>query len=133
MYIYNLRRLTLNFNTPYIIDLAGNAPKQTMDVLPFAIYGRTLLPLRFVANALNAEVDWLPAAKNQPAIVFITLNGETLEIPLGEITPPLAALGMDVPAKTIENRTLVPLRFISNFFGAHVKWDENDQSILIIK
>jgi len=40
---------------------------------------------------------------------------------------------MDVPAKVVDNRTLVPIRFVSGFFGAHIIWNERDRSIQIIK
>lgn len=38
---------------------------------------------------------------------------------------------LDVPAFTINNRTMVPLRFISESLGADVRWDNATQTILI--
>jgi hypothetical protein len=132
-YVPTLKRLTLSPDSPEIYDLAGNAPTQIMDVLPVIQNGRTLVPIRFIAEALGAEVDWTRATEYSPMLVHITLNGQTLSFPTGQITPELAALGMDVPAITIDNRTMVPLRFISEFFGALVEWDGTTQGIGIIR
>ena len=131
-YVRNLIRLDLNLNSPTITDLAGNAPIQTMDVLPTTQNGRTLIPIRFISNALGADIGWSNATDDRPLTVDLTLDGQTLSFGIGEITPELAALGMDVPAQLMGNRTMVPLRFISEFFGAVVNWDSETRGIEII-
>lgn len=40
-----------------------NNDKVTLDASPFIQNGRTLVPLRFIAEALNAEVGWDPTNK----------------------------------------------------------------------
>jgi len=132
-YVETLKRLTMQIGSPIISDLAGNSPTQVMDTLPVVVDGRTLVPIRFVAYALGAEVDWSRATDYSPSLAHITLNGQTLSFPTGQITPELAALGMDVPAITIDDRTMVPLRFVSEFFGALVEWETATQDIGIIK
>jgi len=104
-----------------------------MDVLPRIQNGRTLIPVRFVAEAFGAEVNWTQAAEGRPLTVFLTLDGQTLSFAIGEITPELAALGMDVPAQLTDGRTMVPLRFINEFFGAVVTWDAETRSIEVIR
>ena len=133
-YVESLIRISLNINSPIIYDLAANSQTQHMDVLPIIQDGRTLLPIRFITYALGAEVDWSRATDYSPSLVHITLNGQTLSFPAsGIITPELAALGMDVPLIIYQNRTMVPLRFISEFFGAIVNWDNQTQDIEIIR
>ena len=124
--------LALQLDSPVIFDLAENAPTQHMDVLPIIQNGRTLIPVRFVAESLGAEVNWTPATESRPLTVFLTLDGQNLSFAIGEVTPELAALGMDVPAQLADGRTMVPLRFISEFFGAVVTWDAETRSIEII-
>jgi hypothetical protein len=88
------------------------------------------MPVRFMAYALGADVGWNEATRE----VSLTLNGQTLTFPVdGTITPALAALGMDVPPMIIDGRTMVPLRFISEFFGAIVTWDDATRTIEIIR
>jgi hypothetical protein len=66
-------------------------------------------------------------------MVHLTIDNETLSFGIGEISAELYALGMDVPAVISNGRTMVPLRFISEFFGALVSWDSPTRSIEIIK
>jgi len=127
-YVEDLRRLILHTNAYTITDLAENAPSQTMDVLPIIQNGRTLVPVRFIAEAFGAEVDWVPATYDSPLIVTLVLDGQALTFGIGEMAP-----GMDIPAQTIEGRTMVPLRFISEFFNAEVFWHEDIQRIEIVR
>jgi hypothetical protein len=132
-YVQQLRRLTLGLYSPIVTDLAGNAPQQVMDTLPVIVGIRTLVPIRFIAQALGAEVDWVAPTDTTPATAIIILDGRELRIPLdGTITPELLSLGMDVPAQIMGVRTMMPLRFISEFFGAIVEWDYDTRSIKII-
>ena len=116
-------RLQVQIGSSMVIDLADNAPVQTMDVAPIIVDGRTLVPVRFIAYAFGARVDWNESARE----VTLTLNEKNLTFAIGETAP-----GMDVPAKIIDNRTMVPLRFISEFFGAEVSWCENTSTIEIL-
>jgi len=133
-YVETLSRLTIQLESFIIYDLAGNAPTQEMDVLPLSVDNRTLVPIRFVAYALGAYVDWSRATNYSPTLAHITLNGRTLTFPIdGTITPELAALGMDVPPMIVDNRTMVPLRFITEVFRALVEWDGVAERIEIIR
>ena len=145
-YVQNLRRLVLSLDSFSITDLAGNAPTQAMDIRPVIQNNRILIPLRFIAEALGAEVDWTPgmhgraapegsdqpATADTPLTIHIVVNGQTLSFGIGELTPQLAALGMDVPAQLIDDRTMVPLRFVVEFFGAVVGWDGDTSGIKVI-
>ncbi len=54
-----------------------NGQSQTLDVAPFLVGSRTLVPLRFVAQALGAAVDW----NNNTSTVTITGNGGAQNAP----------------------------------------------------
>ncbi len=41
--------------------------------------------------------------------------------------------GLDVPAQIINNRTMVPVRYISERLGAKVSWNETKRTIQIVK
>jgi len=128
-YVANLRRLVLSPDSHNITDLAGNMSMQTMDVLPVIQDGRVMIPIRFIAEALGADVSWTPSADGRASTIHIGFNGQTLSFGIGELTPELAALGMDVPAQIVDDRTMVPLRFVSEFFGATVDWNSQSRSI----
>jgi hypothetical protein len=124
VYAEDMNRLVVNLGSTIITDLAGNAETVTMDVPPVIVEGRTLIPVRFIAEMLGGEVGWNDATRE----VTLTIDGRTLTFAIGEAAP-----GMDVPAQIIDGRTMVPLRFISEFFDAVVNWDDAARSIEIIR
>lgn len=101
-----------------------NGIEMSMDVESIVVKGRTLVPLRFVAESLGANVGW----DNITKTVMITLKGQTLSIAIGELAP-----GMDVPAELVNGRTMLPLRFIAEYFGADVFFNNTTKSISIMK
>jgi hypothetical protein len=122
-YVPDLRRLVLNLDSPIITDLAGNAPTQVMDVIPMIVDNRTLVPVRFIANALGGESHWDRSRQE----VSVVMEDRSVTFTIGENLP-----GMDVPAQFVDERTMVPLRFVSEFFGAIVNWNRASRSIEII-
>jgi hypothetical protein len=128
-YVEDLNRIIVQIGSNVIRDLAENAATQWMDTVPVIIDGRTVLPMRFLAYSLGADVGWNDATRE----VSLALDGGILTFRLGELTPELAALGMEVPPQIIEGRTMVPLRFIMEFFGALVEWDDATRTIEIIR
>jgi hypothetical protein len=118
------RRIMLSLDSYEMFDLYGNMSAQIMDVRPIVVNDRTLIPVRFIGEALGANIGWNDATRE----VTISIDGRTLTFAIGEMAP-----GMDVPAQIMGERTIVPLRFISEFFGAEVNWNEPNRSIEIVK
>ena len=94
------------------------------DVAPAIVGNRTLLPVRAIAEALGADVEWTKATRT----VTITLDGEVVEFSIGEL-----ADGMDVPAQIIDNRTMVPVRFVAERLGANVLWFPATETVQITR
>lgn len=83
---------------------------------------RTLVPVRFFAQALGASVNW-EAEQEQ---VLISHKGKTLSLKAGEakvLIYPDRTEQMDSAAALVNNRLLVPLRHISNYLDCQVSWD----------
>ncbi len=53
---------------------------KTMDVAPIILEGRTLLPIRYIAGALGANVGW----DEKEEKVTITFKGITIELWIGK-------------------------------------------------
>ena len=103
---------------PIKVCLDGTA--LVTDVDPVLQEGRTLVPFRAIGEALMAKVDWDESAR----MVTLTLGDKTVQLVIGDKTAYVngEAKTLDVPAMLVENRTMVPLRFISESLGASVQW-----------
>lgn len=99
------------------------------DVPPFIENSRTLVPVRFVAEALGAQVDWLA----DTFTVKISFKGKVLLLPIGQTTVTVdgTAKTVDVPAFIRQSRTYVPVRFVTEFLGGQVEWDEASQTVTL--
>lgn len=99
------------------------------DVSPIVENGRTLVPIRAISEYLKYEVNW----DNEKWEAEIKNEGNTLVIGVDktEYTKNGEVKEMDVPAKLVNGRTLVPLRLIAENFGCAVEWDNDANSAYI--
>ena len=106
-----------------------NGEELASDVPPVIKDGRTLVPVRALTTALGADVKWNP----ETHVVTITKNGMTIELKLGSdiVTVNGKEMKIDVPAENLNNRVVVPIRFIAEIFHQKVEWDEDTGSIII--
>ena len=99
------------------------------DVPPQMIQGRVLVPLRGIFEQLGATVNY-NATTNR---ILAVRGGQAVELTVGSRQAAVNNLPtlLDVPAFTINGRTMVPLRFISEALGAGVQWLSANDTILI--
>jgi len=90
---------------------------------------RTLVPIRFISEALGAEVEWIALTRT----VKINYQGKTilLEIGLKQALVGTSVVTLDTKAELINNRTMVPLRFVSECLSAKVEWDSANRAVYI--
>lgn len=101
------------------------------DVAPIIRDDRTMLPARFVAENLCADVKW----DNDERKVTITKGGTTIIITIDSQTALVngAAIVLDSPAFIENDRTYTPLRFIAEKLGASVEWNGDTQEVIITR
>ena len=94
------------------------------DVAPVVVNSRVLVPIRVVSEGLGAKVQWDNASQS----VTITKGASTLKMYVNKTTYTKngASKTLDVPVKVINNRTLVPIRVVSEDLGAGVQWDHGN-------
>ncbi len=100
-----------------------------LDVPAQLINSRTMVPMRAIFEALSATVEWdndteTATAERAGVVIKITINSNTMYV--GEET-----VELDVPAQLVDDRTLVPVRAISEAFGCAVTWDEATETVII--
>lgn len=87
---------------------------------------RTLVPLRAVSEGLGHEVKW--NKENRTVAIdekiLLAIDSKIVKVDGKDVE-------LDVPATIIENRTYVPLRFISETMGYEVKWDAETRTVII--
>lgn len=107
------------------MDFDVPAMTRTVD----GVDGRTLAPVRPIAEALGASVLWI--AENRQ--VLISRDSDTMVLTLGSSTAVVNGEKVDLPGRVAPcaakvdgvERTLVPLRFVSEELKAQVEWDND--------
>jgi len=99
------------------------------DVAPIILNNRTMLPARFVAENLDAEVEWDRETKK----VTVTKNDTKIEMIIGSdiIYVNGEASKMDSSPVIKKDRTYVPIRFLAEALECSVDWIEESQSVII--
>jgi hypothetical protein len=89
------------------------------DARPKMDGNRILVPVRFVAETLGANVDF------RDKLVTIRQEGKVIELPIGSDVAKVNGqpITLDTKAVAEKGRTYVPLRFVSEALGQTVEWD----------
>ncbi len=92
---------------------------------------RTLLPIRAVVEEMGGDVGWNEEAQ----MATLTLGEDTIRLTIGSTTAYLndAAHTLDVAPIVVNDRTMLPIRFIAESFQFDVAWDGESQSVTITK
>lgn len=156
-YTYRVRSYNSYGNSPYSNEAVATTPQQTqtriklrigqtsyqvddrnrsMDTRPIIIEGRTLLPVRFVTEALGAEVKWDEKERK----VTVILNNMSIELWINSNLALVNGVRTYIdpdnpkvfPTIVSPGRTMVPLRFISENLNCKVDWKEQTQEVTVI-
>mgnify|MGYP000376666145 CR=1 FL=1 len=115
------------YEQPITVQVNGETVQG--DMPPILFNDSTLVPSRAVFEKMGAKVTWNEAASQveismgSTSIVLIqnndsaTVNGSTYK--------------MRVPAKLINDRIMIPVRFVSEALGMDVQWKENERIVSI--
>lgn len=111
------------------IRIVINGQTILSDVPPIIKNSRTLVPVRVVSEALGASVEWLAESQT----VLVKKAGTTVKLKIGDHQATIneQMVSLDMPAEIIENRTMIPLRFVSESLGTQVDWDSETKTVYI--
>ena len=111
------------------IEIEINGIQLVTDTSPTVENGRLLVPVSHLMRALGAEVIW----NGQNLTVDITHETGTITLAINNRTAQVNGqpVQMDVPPRIINNRTLVPLRFLSENLDAQVEWDGVNRMVYV--
>ncbi|MDD4028735.1 MAG: copper amine oxidase N-terminal domain-containing protein [Caldisericia bacterium] len=111
-----------------------NDKVQTLDAAPFILNSRTVVPLRFIGEALGAEIGWdnnqrMVSYKLGDEILYFWIDKKEVKVVIG----PYFAKTIPLEAAPVirSGRTFVPVRVVSELLGAKVGWDGTTRTVSI--
>lgn len=103
------------------IKLYVNGEEVITEIAPMIVNDRTMVPARVVFEKLNANVEWLDKTRQvvitTPQVVLIFKIGSDIATVNNE------EIKMDCAPMIVEDRTMIPIRFVSEKLGYTVLWD----------
>jgi hypothetical protein len=114
-----------------------NEEQTTIDAEPYIKTGRTMVPLRAIAEALGVTPDWNASLRE----ITINRKGKTIRLRIGSkeaFTKEQGQVGetkiiLEAPPEIVKGRTFVPLRFVAEALGSEIKgYDTKLKEITII-
>lgn len=124
--------VSLQINNP-IMEINGK--KAEIDAgagtKPIIENGRTLVPIRAIIEAFGGNVEWDQSTQK----VLLTMEDDTISL---FINSNVAYLNdkpetLDTAPAIINERTMLPIRFIAEGFNLGVAWDSGNETVSIIK
>lgn len=117
---YTAEEVTIN------IDGEKLVPKDMPAVI---IEGRTMLPMRLIAQELGCEVTWNEEARqayvvNDDYTIVFGMDSKTGYQNGTEFT-------MDVPATIVNDRTMLPVRALAKALELEIEWDDPSRTVSI--
>lgn len=112
------------------ISIYINSSKVETDQPPIIEDGRVLVPIRPIAEKLGLNVEF----KKETNSIMITKDESVI---LLNVDSNLAIVNdkpvtLDIPAKIIAGRTMVPIRFIGETFGMEVDWNSQGNTVSLL-
>ncbi|MCL1808999.1 MAG: stalk domain-containing protein, partial [Clostridiales bacterium] len=103
----------------------------SLDLAPVIQNDRTLIPIRPVAEAIGADVDWDQTTKT----ATLVRAGVTVELTIGSTAAQVdgESVPLDAAPMILNGRTLLPVRFVAETFSQDVKWDAQNRVVVIVE
>ena len=113
-------------NKPYVIL---NDKVLCFDVPPEVENDRILVPMRFLFEQMGAEVEW----DNDTQTATVLQESDEIAFQINNLSANVNSQPqtMDVPARLINDKTMIPLRFLSEHLGYTVEWDGTNNMAIV--
>ena len=122
------------------VNIVIDDEELNLDVAPQIIDGRVMVPIRGVLENLGALVKWddetqTVSARKSSKTVSLEIGSNDVTLDKGETNDDGSAktetIQTDVAAQLVFDRTLVPLRVISEAMGYSVDWNDETYTVSI--
>ncbi len=116
-----------------MVKINVNNERVTPDSAPIIVNGRTLVPIRAIADKLGYTTQWDGGNR---LVTITSADGGTIlsfgidsAVAFKNDTP----INLDVPAMILYDRTYLPLRAVADAMDARVSWDGGERLVEIFK
>ncbi|MGD8192649.1 N-acetylmuramoyl-L-alanine amidase [Brevibacillus ginsengisoli] len=124
---------------PCMVSAAASSPSDAIhlviegkqveaDVPPMISDGRTMVPVRVVAEKMGAEVQW-----DQDTQTATVIQGQkSIKMQLDNIQASIndKSVKLDTPPQIMNHRMLLPLRFVGEALGSTIGWDPTSRTVI---
>lgn len=123
--------LSLQIDNPIMTVNGTNTEIDSNNTTPVVIDGRTLVPVRAIIESFGGNVGWNSASRT----VTLSLDNNEIDMMIENNTAYINDLPytLDVAPTVINDRTMLPIRFIAEGFNLGVAWNSDTQRVYIIK
>ncbi|SEC17752.1 stalk domain-containing protein [Paenibacillus sp. GP183] len=111
------------------INIVINGSVQNYEQPPLIKNGSTLVPLRAIFETLGAKVEW----NSETQSVKATKGNKTITLKIDSNTASVneKQITLEQAPTIINDKTMVPVRFVTESFGGDVKWDSDTRTVNI--
>jgi len=116
-------------NNEYIVVKDDDVIINTFDTTPVMIDDATFVPIRGIFEHFGATVNWIGETEKievEMDNTLIRFQKDSKEVLVND-----QAHQLNQSVTLVNNRVMIPLRFISETLGYNVKWEETDKSIIV--
>lgn len=110
----------------YVIEDGREVSRETDPVI---VNGRTMVPIRMIAEALGADVEWVSSFQG----ARLTRAGVQIDLPIGKTIGYKNGepFQMETAPYVKNGRTMVPARYVAEFFGQNVEFNSETRTVEI--
>lgn len=119
-----------NYNAEEVFVAIDGKNLTNLTMPPIILNGYTLVPAREVFEGVGATVEW----KKDLEQVYVKYNDKLVVIPVDSTKAYVngTATTMQTKAKIINNKTMIPLRFVTTALGFDIEWDKTTRIANIV-
>ena len=121
--------ITLKIGSPTMTVNGKDMPIDEQGTVPVIVSDRTLLPVRTVVEQMGGTVGW----NGETEEVILTYGADVIKLTIDSTEAQLngETQDLDVAPTVINDRTMLPIRFIAESFKFTVEWNESEQIVTI--
>ena len=123
--------IILQIGNPTMTVNGENMPIDEQGTVPVIVNDRTLLPVRAIVEKMGGTVGW----NGETQEVTLNYGEDEIRLVIDSTTAYLngEAQTLDVAPTVINDRTMLPIRFIAESFKFNVDWNGEEQKVTVTK